>query len=188
MKSLFGLVIVAVALSAQIAAAENGPPALPADSIYQLDSHWTDQDGKPIRLADLSGKPVVLSLVYLSCKYTCPTVITEMQEINGKLSAESRNSVRFVLVSIDPSKDTPEATKAYRSRRKLDPNHWTFLTAKTENDVRELAVVLNFKYQKIKSGDFTHSFMIFALDKSGVVKAQVDRANQDKTPIVDALK
>ena len=61
------------------------------------------------------------------------------------------------------------------------------MTNKKEDKIRELAAALNFKYEKKGEGDYTHSFMIFVLDKDGVIKAKIDSASQDKAVLVDAL-
>ncbi len=162
--------------------------AWPSDSIFNLSSQWFDQNGKQVVLADLAGQNVVFSLVYLTCQYTCPTTISEMQEIRRKLSSKVRSQTRFVLISIDPERDTPQSMLAYTKKRKLDSKEWTFLTAKNDREVRELAVALNFQYQKTPDGEFSHSFIIYGLDKTGVVKERVVGAGQDKAALIKVLK
>lgn len=181
-------VALSLAPTVSVKAETASPAKLPSDSVYQLGSAWTDQDGKVVKLADLAGQPVVLSLVYLSCHYTCPTTITEMQGIRGKLDAKTRAQTRFVLISIDPERDTPQAMQAYTKKRKLDSKEWTFLTAKSDREVRELAVALSYQYQKAKDGEFAHSFIIYVLDKNGVIKDRVIGANQDKAALIKALQ
>ncbi|MCB0349985.1 MAG: SCO family protein, partial [Bdellovibrionales bacterium] len=121
---------------------------LSEDSLYNLDTKWTNQDGKSVQLKDYLGQPVILSMVYLTCGFMCPTIISEIQSIEAKLDKKIRKDVRVVLVSFDPDRDTPENMKAYAKKRKLDPSKWVMLTNKDDSKIRELAAVLGFKYQK----------------------------------------
>jgi protein SCO1/2 len=161
---------------------------LPGSSIYQIDSEWVDQDGKDFELEDLQGKPTILSMVYLSCKYICPAVISEVQALESELNKKTKKDVQVVLVSFDPDRDTVAVLKSYAKDRKLDLSRWKLITNKKESKIRELAVATNFKYQKDEKGEFTHSYMILMLDQSGVIKARLDGANLDHKPMLKAIE
>jgi protein SCO1 len=160
---------------------------LPGDSLYQIESKWSTQDGREIELKDLRGKPTILAMVYFSCKYVCPIIISSIQNLESKLNKKIKNQTQVLLISFDPEKDTPLAMAAYAEKAKLDMKRWTLMTNKKEEKIRELAAALSFKYEKKGEGDYTHSFMIFVLDKDGVIKAKIDSAGQDKATLVDAL-
>ena len=160
---------------------------IPSDSIFQIQTNWINQDNKVVKIESLEGKPTILAMVYLSCKFLCPTIISEVQNLESKIDQKKREKVQVLLASFDPEKDTPAVIKAYAKKRKLDSPHWTLLTSKTDSTPRELAAVLDFKYKKIKGGDFTHSFMIVVLNESGPPVARIDSANQDKQPLINAL-
>ena len=160
---------------------------LPGDSLYQIGSRWKDQAGQETTLLSLRGSRVVLSLVYLTCKFSCPMVVSEMRALESKLSARALAGVRFVLVSIDPSRDTPAVALRFMQKRKILAPRWRFLTAKDDAQVRELAASLDYKYKRDKSGEFTHSFMLAVLDENGVLRARVDGANQDHADLLAAL-
>lgn len=161
---------------------------LPGDSIYQVSTKWINQDGKQNELSDFRGHPVIFSMVYLSCKYTCPTVVSEIQNIISKLNPTQQSGVRAVLVSFDPKRDTPQEMKKFLAKRNLDPKVWSFLTSKNEAKIRELAATVNFKYKKDDSEEFTHSFLVAVLDENGVLKLKLDGANQNKEPLVSAIQ
>lgn len=161
---------------------------LPGDSLYQIDSKWVDQDGKEFELRELRGTPVILSMVYLSCKYICPAVISEVQQLESELNKKLKKSFQIVLVSFDPDRDTPELLKNYAKDRKLDLSKWRFVTNKNESKIRELAVSTNFKYMKDEKGEFTHSYMILLLDQHGVIQSRLDGANLDHKPMIEKIK
>ena len=156
----------------------NGFPesTLPGNSLFHLKSSWTDQDSRVHTLKNYQGKFVVLSLVYLSCKYTCPLTVQRIKDLEKQLSNEHKQKVEFLLFSFDPKIDSPQKLREFMVKRKLDPKHWALLTAPSDSEPRELAAALGFQYQRDEKGEFTHSFQITVLGKSGVPIAHVDSA------------
>src|SRR5690606_33469815 len=126
------------------------------ESIYQLESEWTNQSGKKVELKDFNGKPVVFTMFFASCNYACPILVYDMKKIESKLSPEELKDYQFVLVTIDPDKDTPEALNEFAKKFNLDLNRWSLLTG-DKDDILELAAVLGFKFKKEADGQFSHS-------------------------------
>ncbi len=161
---------------------------LPDRSLFHLKSKWQNQNGKTVELKELRGKKTLLAMVYLSCEYICPMIISDMKSIEGKLELENRDQIQFVLVSFDPEKDKPPVLKTAMNNRKLDPKRWQILTAASDSDVRDLAVLLDFKYQKTTPGEYSHSYLVIVLDEDGVPQQRINQANQDKDTLIKALK
>lgn len=157
-----------------------------SNSIYQLDSKWTDQSGNKIELSKFNGKPVVLTMFFASCAYACPVLVNDMKRIEAKLPEHERKNYQFVLVSIDPEHDTPQLLKKYAETHGLDPANWTLLTG-SKDDVRELAAVLGFKYKKDANGQYSHSNLINILNSDGEVIHQHTGLNQDVTAAAEKL-
>lgn len=159
--------------------------ALNSDSVYNLDSKWVNQDGKAVQLKDYRGRPVIIAMVYLTCKFLCPTIISDVQRVEAKLSGKAKERIQVILVSFDPDRDTPEKMRAFGVKRGLDFKHWSLITQKDESNLRELAGVLGFKYQKQEGGtEFSHAFLITVLDSEGLIKASLEGANKDVAPFV----
>lgn len=175
-------------LQASICFAQTGSGDLSKDSIYQVKSKWLDQFGKNVELSNLAGKPVVVSMVYLSCKFSCPTTVLHMKALENSLPDNLKNEMQFVLVSFDGKHDTPAVMSKYANKHALAFPKWRFLTSKNEQDVRELASLIDFKYKKIGNGDFEHSFGIVALDNRGRVLGSTvgaAMAEKDLIPLFD---
>lgn len=151
---------------------------LPEDSIYRLDSQWVNQDNKQMRLSELKGRVQILAMVYTSCQYVCPLIVSDMKRIQKALPEKLKGQVGLVLVSFDPERDTPEKLKKYSQDRNLDPAHWTLLHGQPDG-ILDLAAVLNVKFKKEVGGDFVHSYVISILDPQGVVKHQQIGEGQD---------
>lgn len=157
---------------------------LPGDSIYQVQSKWLDQSGKTIELSSLRGKPVAVSMIYLSCGFSCPTTVMHMRALEKMLPEALRKDMQFVLVSFDAEHDTPAAMTNYAKKHGLSFPKWRFITSRREPDVRELASLIDFKYKKLGNGDFEHSFGIAALDASGRMIGSTIGATMEENDLV----
>lgn len=160
---------------------------LPKDSVFQIKNLWSNQDGKRVSLDTFRGKKTILAMVYTSCAHTCPMTISKIEELQRQLG-DSTTDYQIVLASFDPQKDTPAHLKKYMTKRHLDFARWTFLTAKKDSEVRELAVVLGVSYKKIADGDFSHSNIVSLLDQNGVVKSKLEGFEGDTAEFLKALK
>ncbi len=141
------------------------------ESIFNLTSTWHTEEGKTIALKDLKGKTLVMVMIYTSCKAACPRLVADMRNIEAQIPDEKIKNTQFVLVSIDPSVDTPERLKAFAIENAMNDPHWTFLQG-TESGVREFANVLSVKYKEISPIDFSHSNIISVFNAQGELKHQ----------------
>jgi protein SCO1/2 len=85
-------------------------------SLYQLESVWTTAADQPLRLGQLEGKVQVLAMVYTTCEFACPLIVSLMQRIEAALPPELRPDAGFVLVTFEPARDTPTVLSAYGAR------------------------------------------------------------------------
>jgi protein SCO1/2 len=77
------------------------------DPVDVPDFTLTDQSGQPFRLSDLQGKVVLLFFGYTSCPDVCPTTLGTWRKVHEGLGNDAER-VRFVFVTVDPERDTPE--------------------------------------------------------------------------------
>jgi len=148
-------------------------------SIYQVESEWRDQQNNNFLLHELGGKKVVLTMFFASCTYACPILVNDMKRIEAALADQNEiSSYRFLLVSIDPDRDSPAKLNEYADKNNLDLKRWKLLTGKKE-DIMELAALIGFRYKKDKNGDFSHSNLITFLNEKGEIIHQQVGLNQD---------
>ncbi len=153
------------------AAASAAADAAAGRSIYQLGAVWTDDAGRPFKLTELRGRPVVLAMFFTSCGYACPRIVADMTRIRETLPAAVRVQVRFVLVSFDPDRDTVAVLHAYRAQKELPADGWVLLRG-APDDVRELAAVLGLQYKRDAQGMFQHTNLITVLNREGEIVHQ----------------
>jgi len=164
------------------------PPGQPTDkSLYQLDSTWTSDVGREMKLGVLRGRPQVVAMFFAQCEYACPIIVENMRAIERALPATLRGRVDFLLVSFDTERDTVKELSAYRKKQKLGTAHWTLLRGGND-DVRELAALLGINYQRDARGQFSHSNVITILNAEGEVAFQQSGLNKDSKETIAALE
>lgn len=163
---------------------EIGTATVSENSIYQLESVWKNETGKKMMLNELKGKKQIMAMVFTSCTYACPLIVNDMKKIESQIKSDD---VNFLLISIDPRRDTPEVLLQYARNNKLDMKRWHLLTG-DENSISELAAALGFKYKKEPDGSFSHSNIINVLNEAGEVAYQHFGLNQDTQDVLDKLK
>lgn len=72
----------------------------------------TDAEGKTFDLAAQRGAVVLVYFGYTHCPDVCPTTMSDWASAKRALG-EDAEQVRFVFVSVDPGRDTPELSLAY---------------------------------------------------------------------------
>lgn len=161
------------------------PAAIPDDSLYQLDSRWETQNSETIQLRDLSGPVQIVGLIFTRCKAICPTLVLDMKAIQQKVGWLHRKQVHFLLVSIDPERDTPEKMQQYMQTMGLDPAVWTFVRGKPA-DLTDLASLLGVKIAPLPEGGFSHTRIITVLGRDGRIQYQDARVAENAENFLNA--
>ena len=167
------------------AAADSTRPAEP--SLHELSFALTDADGQVRRLREFRGQSFVASMIYTHCTSVCPRITADLQALDRALPAELRARTRFVLLSLDPARDTPAALRAFARERHLDPSRWTLLAAGPD-DMRTLAAVLDVRFRPDAEGEIAHSAVIVVVDRAGVIRYRQAGLTGDPAPLVAAVR
>jgi len=179
MKKMLSIFLCSLAFTAS-AAIPMAP--LPSDSILQIDSTFTNQDGRNFKLGQRRGKPQVISMFYTSCPYMCPLMIDSAKAVEHSMSASELGSLSVLLVSIDPVRDTPKALMSIVNKRKIDTRRWT-LARTDEKGVRLLAGVLGIRYRALSNGEFNHTSVLILLDADGRILARTENLGNKPDPL-----
>jgi protein SCO1/2 len=147
---------------------------LPDNSIYHIDSNWINQSSETVNITSLEGSVQVVAFVYTYCQHSCPIILAKLQSIEKNIPPEHRDNIRFLLVSLDPERDTPTVLNHYMTEKKLDVAYWQMFSGDPD-DVLELSALLGVKYKPMNNDakDISHSNMITVLDKSGRIHYQM---------------
>ncbi|WP_242928922.1 SCO family protein [Pontibacter vulgaris] len=156
-------------------------------SLYNLDSDWQNQNSETLKLQYLQGKVQLVAMIYTSCGYACPRIVADLIRIEASLKEVKREDVGIVLVTMDPAWDTPEKLSAFAKENNLDPDRYKLLTSKQEN-IQELAALLNMKYKMSPDGEIAHSNIISVLNAKGEIIHQQEGLGADPNETVNAIK
>ena len=85
----------------------------------------TDQEGRSVTEADWRGRIWVCDFIYTYCSGPCHRISTSMSALHRDVTDPR---VRFVSVSCDPKRDTPDTLKDYAALYQADLSRWSFLT------------------------------------------------------------
>lgn len=145
-------------------------------SLHDLSSKWTTQDNKTIELKDIKAKVIVAAMIFTNCKAACPRITADLQRIEQGIPKDKLDEVAFVLITMDPERDTPKQLASFAADHQLNLKRWTLLTG-SESDVLEISNVLNVRMKKEANGNFDHSNIIHIInDKGNIVYQQVGLA------------
>ena len=78
------------------------------------DFELRNQDGEPISMRSLRGKPVVVTFLYTNCEDSCPA---QAQTVRGALD-QLGHDVPAIAVSVDPPNDTEASARAFLSEQR----------------------------------------------------------------------
>jgi protein SCO1 len=178
-----GLVMACLALTLPTVANTGAaaPTPLPADSVYHVDATLTRAGGGETGWRALRGKARVVTMFYATCRAVCPIIVESAKAVQRGIPAADRGRVGFVLLTMDPSRDTSEALAAVQRVRNLDPATWLLLQP-DEADVRTLAAVLGVRYRALADGEFNHTTTLVLLDADGRVLARTEKIGSAADP------
>jgi protein SCO1 len=72
-------------------------------------------DGSLFHLSDLEGKIALIFFGYTYCPDVCPLTVAKVQQTLANLDPADQERVRFIFISVDPERDTPQVLAGYLS-------------------------------------------------------------------------
>lgn len=77
-------------------------------------AEWTltDEQGRPFRPADLTGRPTLVVFGFTHCPDVCPTSLSYVAGVLEQLGSQA-DAVRPVFLTVDPERDTAEVMSGY---------------------------------------------------------------------------
>ena len=146
----------------------------------------TDQDGKSVALKDFRGKVTILTFMYTECRDICPVLPQILARVDQRLTETERARVRFIGITIDPRRDTPEKMRAFMQSHGLEPSRWTLLTgslAQLTQAAADYGVVVRPDAQ----GELVHN-AVFVLIASGRLRTEFHGLSSPTDEIVKAVR
>lgn len=146
-----------------------------------------DRAGRPVRRADVAGRPLVLSLVYTSCVHSC-TVSTRNLDRVVEMARDALGEESFAVATVgfDAGADTPPRMASYARGQGVTDPRWRFLSGDAPTLAR-LAEDVGFSYVASPQG-FDHIAQTTLIDADGRVVQQVYGDAFVPPALIDPLK
>ncbi len=139
-----------------------------------LGGEFTDSEGRPVRLGDRAGRPLLLSFNYTSCPRLCGLQLGGLAR-GLKEAGWTGEGFDVATVSIDPAEKREQMAR-YKQAMVREAGAgdgveqgWRFLRG-AQADVDALADAVGFKYRfDEKTGEFAHQATLVILTPDGRV-------------------
>ena len=132
-----------------------------------------DHLGNPLSLADLRGKPLVISLIYTSCATVCPLVTDHLADAVANVRKVVGDGEFNVLsFGFDASGDKPAQLDGFAGVHGLKGIDDWYVASADAGTTEALLRQLGFSY-KAAAGGFQHITQVSILDAEGKVYRQV---------------
>lgn len=127
---------------------------------YQL----VERSGETFDSRSLTGSVHIVSFFFTTCPTACPLQNTQVQLLH---QAYGQQGVRFVSITCDPERDTPEQLREYAQRYRANDDSWVFLTGALAHIQRIGAEMYSVPVDKL-----THSEKLIVVDRWGKVRGK----------------
>ena len=156
---------------------------------FDLDYRMTDQDGVDLTLTDLADTPLAISFIFTRCPNPemCPLITTTMAHLQDKLNQVGLDDkIKLLLITYDPTYDTPQRLKAYGMDRGLSFTNAKMLRPNPDefyNLLHEFQMGVNYN----SDGSIGHFIELILVDRQGRFVRDYQGHLWDNTAVVDDL-
>lgn len=136
------------------------------------DWSFVDRAGRPVRMSDYRGQPLVVSFIYTGCFQVCPATTQFLRRaVQEARAALGPGSFRVISIGFNQPFDAPEALAAFARRQGIDLAEWEFLAPRAA-DVDPLLAEFGLTVKRTPAG-FDHLIQATIVDADGVIYRQV---------------
>lgn len=131
-----------------------------------------DREGRPVRLSQYRGKPLLVSFIYTACFQVCPLTTKTLQKaVESGREYFGTDQYNVVSIGFNQPADSPQAMKAFALQHRIGSPNWNFLSAPAAI-VGTLTREFGFVYAPTQAG-FDHLLQVGVVDASGRLVTQV---------------
>ena len=131
-----------------------------------------DREGRPVRLSQYRGKPLLVSFIYTGCFQVCPLTTRSLQSaVEAGRGVFGTSQYNVVSIGFNQPVDSPQAMKAFARQHRIDAPNWDFLSPPAAI-IDALTREFGFSYLATPAG-FDHVLQATLLDAEGRVYRQI---------------
>ncbi|MEM9102977.1 MAG: SCO family protein [Pseudomonadota bacterium] len=128
-----------------------------------------NQNNEIVHSEQIKDKWQLIFPGYTFCPDVCPTTLNVLSKVYKELSEEEKRRVDFVLLSVDPKRDTPERLSEYLNFFNADFKGLTGTEKAIQKITFGMGVVYNRAMENDKDGNYAvdHTSKLFVYDPQG---------------------
>ena len=160
---------------------------------YQL----INQDSANVTFPDvIKGHITVLGFIYTHCPDICPVTTHNMYLTEKRLKEQGIEDVKFVGISFDPDRDTPEVLTKFAEIRDISFKNWILLTGKKEIvedllkrfDVKAIKTDQTVDEEGNPEYSMMHTDRISLVDENGILRKNYKGSTLNLDEIIEDIK
>jgi protein SCO1/2 len=134
----------------------------------------TDQKHRPVALADLRGKVVVVNFVYTTCALPnfCLRLANNFGVLQKRFERQLGRELVLLTLTFDPVHDTPDVLATYARQWSANADTWKFLTGPVADVERACALFGVHAFSN--EGLLDHSLHTAVIDRQGRLAANIE--------------
>jgi len=165
--------------------------------ISRTQNTFLNQDSVKVEFPSIiKNKITLLAMVYTHCPDICPMTTHNMHLVEKRLPDDLKGKVKFVIISFDPHRDTPNVLKKFAEIRDLTFDSWSLLSGDDQNTKE---VMLKFGIKAIPtdstydadgelSYNVIHTDRISLIDQDGKLRSNYKGSTADLNMMLEDIK
>lgn len=136
------------------------------------DYTFLDREGRPVRLSQYRGKPLLVSFIFTGCFQVCPLTTRSLQSaVEAGKDFFGTDQFNIISIGFNQPADSPESLKAFARQYRINVPNWEFLSPHA-SIVERLTSEFGFSYLPNPAG-FDHILQATLLDAEGRIYRQI---------------
>ncbi|MCX8105846.1 MAG: SCO family protein [Ignavibacterium album] len=165
--------------------------------ISRTQNRFLNQDSVEVQFPELTkNKITLMAMIYTHCPDICPMTTHNMQLIESKLSKDELENVRFVVITFDPNRDTPDVLKKFAEIRDIDFSRWSLLSGDEQNtkeamlkfDIKAVPADSSYDAEGNLSYYIVHTDRLSLIDQNGLLRKNYVGSIVDVNEVVNDIK
>ncbi len=165
--------------------------------IARTQNTFLNQDSVKVEFPSIiKDKITLLAMVYTHCPDICPMTTHNMHLVEQRLPGDLKGKVKFVIISFDPHRDTPNVLKKFAEIRDLTFDSWSLLSGDDQNTKE---VMLKFGVKAILtdstydadgelSYNVIHTDRISLIDQDGKLRSNYKGSTANLDMMIEDIK
>lgn len=171
---------------------DNGEIPFPAERIRTAfpapDFSLINQDGSVVSLSRLRGRVVMITGVYSTCGYTCPTLMREARQAIMALTPQEQKDLTVVAITLDPERDTPRELARMAQFHRVSAPLFNLVTGDPATVHRTLDALSISRVRNTKTGVIDHANVFILVDRGGRIAYRLALGPRQRQWLPSALR